>query len=517
MRLDEHGRRLRGKDGEYVTPQSMRMVHDASGSVMQVDLGASMSQMSDIEEQLGKKEGCRLFGDVLVRRVAGKVHLAVHQQSFVDLLPQMLTGHAVPKITNMSHVIHKVAFGPEFPGQVNPLDGFMRITNAGDVPKAYKYFLKIVPTEYLSSMGSMLETNQYSVSEFALPLQGHGRPAAHQQRQQQPSNGSGGVGSQPHKVAQPTGTEPAGGAAAGPTGGQTTATAKDVAIDLSYDLSPIVNTISQTPAGLLHYLVRMCAVVGGVLSVTRMADKLVHGLMVSSGAVVMDSGSKSRHGSLGGSYPSSARSSMPGDAAAYVAGGRPYSSHPIRTSSTGTIPYSSSGGGAPSSGCGSHPLSRFNSGMGTTASGSSTGGMVSVHSSVGGSSSSGPLYSMGSTGNLGGAAPNSNSSGSTSLTGDALPRGSMNGVQPVSTGVNVSIGGARPSSGGYVSQLLGPGSGAYGSAVGQGLAQRHSSAGGAPASPLASQGPLVQQGVGSRLSTATGGSGAYFGQYGARQ
>lgn len=59
VRLDEHGRRLRGKDGEYVTPQSMRMVHDASGSVMQVDLGASMSQMSDIEEQLGKTEGCR--------------------------------------------------------------------------------------------------------------------------------------------------------------------------------------------------------------------------------------------------------------------------------------------------------------------------------------------------------------------------------------------------------------------------------------------------------------------------
>lgn len=59
MRLDEHGRRVRGKDGEYVTPLSMRMVQDAAGSVMQVDLGASMTQMTDIEEQLNKKEGCR--------------------------------------------------------------------------------------------------------------------------------------------------------------------------------------------------------------------------------------------------------------------------------------------------------------------------------------------------------------------------------------------------------------------------------------------------------------------------
>lgn len=59
MRLDEQGKRVKGKEGEYVTPQSMKVVQDGSGSVMQVDLGASMSQMSDIEEQLNKKEGCR--------------------------------------------------------------------------------------------------------------------------------------------------------------------------------------------------------------------------------------------------------------------------------------------------------------------------------------------------------------------------------------------------------------------------------------------------------------------------
>jgi hypothetical protein len=43
----------------------------------------------------------------------------------------------------MSHIINKVAFGPEFPGQANPLDGFNRITKEGDILRAYKYFLKV--------------------------------------------------------------------------------------------------------------------------------------------------------------------------------------------------------------------------------------------------------------------------------------------------------------------------------------------------------------------------------------
>lgn len=66
----------------------------------------------------------------------------VHLAMFVPVL-QMLTGHVLPKLTNMSHVINKVAFGPEFPGQVNPLDGFNRITKDGDILRAYKYFLKV--------------------------------------------------------------------------------------------------------------------------------------------------------------------------------------------------------------------------------------------------------------------------------------------------------------------------------------------------------------------------------------
>eukprot|EP00775_Hariotina_reticulata_P002168 gene2168-2487_t len=96
IRLDGHGKRVGGRDGEYVTPQSQKIVRDRSGTVMQIDLGAAMTQMSDMDTELQKHEGCRIHGDFQVRRVAGKVHFAVHQQSFVDVLPQVSTLAAVP-------------------------------------------------------------------------------------------------------------------------------------------------------------------------------------------------------------------------------------------------------------------------------------------------------------------------------------------------------------------------------------------------------------------------------------
>jgi hypothetical protein len=55
----------------------------------------------------------------------------------------MLTGHVLPRLTNMSHVVNKLAFGPEFPGQVNPLDGTIRMAKEGGKLFAYRYFVKV--------------------------------------------------------------------------------------------------------------------------------------------------------------------------------------------------------------------------------------------------------------------------------------------------------------------------------------------------------------------------------------
>eukprot|EP00955_Chlamydomonas_euryale_P084984 364035-Chlamydomonas_euryale.AAC.7 len=86
--------------------------------------------------------------------------------------------------------------------------------------------LQVVPTEYFSRYGHVTETHQYSVSEYhkAIPSDGSALPA----------------------------------------------------IDIHYDVSPIVAVVNDSPPSLLHFLTRLCAVVGGVFAVTRMADRWVH-------------------------------------------------------------------------------------------------------------------------------------------------------------------------------------------------------------------------------------------------
>jgi hypothetical protein len=143
-RLNPSGAAIsRGAASEYQTPQSQRMVEQGGSTIVNVDLGKVMQQTGEMEAELAAHEGCRLHGDVTVRRVAGRLHFAVHQHSFVDMLPQMLTGHVLPKLRNMSHTVHRVSFGPSFPGQVNPLDGTQRLESATSGGNAYKYYIKV--------------------------------------------------------------------------------------------------------------------------------------------------------------------------------------------------------------------------------------------------------------------------------------------------------------------------------------------------------------------------------------
>lgn len=59
IRLDGKGRRITGKNSEYHTPQSQKLVQDKQGTVMQIDLGAALSQTSDMEREIQDHEGCR--------------------------------------------------------------------------------------------------------------------------------------------------------------------------------------------------------------------------------------------------------------------------------------------------------------------------------------------------------------------------------------------------------------------------------------------------------------------------
>ncbi|KAG6518726.1 hypothetical protein ZIOFF_022207 [Zingiber officinale] len=134
--------------------------------------------------------------------------------SLFYILPTQIFGGA--KKVNVSHVIHDLSFGPKYPGIHNPLDGTARILD--DTSGTFKYYIKIVPTEYRYLSKEVLPTNQFSVTEYFVPMRDFDR-------------------SWP-------------------------------AVFFLYDLSPITVTIREERRSFLHFLTRLCAVLGGTFALT---------------------------------------------------------------------------------------------------------------------------------------------------------------------------------------------------------------------------------------------------------
>eukprot|EP01027_Heterolobosea_sp_BB2_P002026 GEZU01003044.1.p1 GENE.GEZU01003044.1~~GEZU01003044.1.p1 ORF type:complete len:389 (+),score=137.51 GEZU01003044.1:121-1287(+) len=172
-----------------------------------------------------KKEGCNLYGFILVNKVAGNFHfapgLSFNQASrhVHDYMPFEIEQF------NVSHVIHRLGFGEDYPGLKNPLDGASKIIEEGS--GLYQYFIKVVPTIYEFADGRKLETNQYSVTESFRPKKGSSQQLV-------PS------------------------------------------VFFMYDLSPIMVHIREKRKSFIHFLTSLCAIVGGVLTVAGLVDTILY-------------------------------------------------------------------------------------------------------------------------------------------------------------------------------------------------------------------------------------------------
>ena len=100
--------------------------------------------VEEIHAALKAKEGCRVHGNLKVQRVAGNFHVSVHGQDWETL--RLVYDKA--EHINVSHVIKRLSFGDDYPGKVDPLNGFVRIIDAKEKSGTYKYFMQIVPTRY---------------------------------------------------------------------------------------------------------------------------------------------------------------------------------------------------------------------------------------------------------------------------------------------------------------------------------------------------------------------------------
>ncbi|KAL7176019.1 hypothetical protein ACSBR2_029571 [Camellia fascicularis] len=170
-------------------------------------------------------EGCNIYGFLEVNKVAGNFHFApgksFHQSGVHvhDLLVFQKDSF------NVSHKINKLAFGEYFPGVVNPLD---RVQWTQETPSGmYQYFLKVVPTVYTDVRGHTIQSNQFSVTE-------HFRSAEVGLLQSLPG------------------------------------------VFFFYDLSPIKVTFAEEHISFLHFLTNVCAIVGGVFTVSGILDSFIY-------------------------------------------------------------------------------------------------------------------------------------------------------------------------------------------------------------------------------------------------
>jgi len=177
-----------------------------------------------------KDESCKVFGYLLVNKVAGNFHFAPgksFQQNHMhvhDLAIYRFSGF------NLTHTINKLSFGTEFPGIINPLDGVTKTWDSNTASAMYQYFVKVVPTIYESIGGSLINTNQFSVTEYTRSIEkdtGQGLPG----------------------------------------------------IFIMYDLSPIMVKFTETQKSFAHFMTGVCAIIGGVFTVAGIIDSFIyHGL-----------------------------------------------------------------------------------------------------------------------------------------------------------------------------------------------------------------------------------------------
>lgn len=185
--------------------------------VTEVDHRASSS--------LKRHEGCMVFGNVLVSKVSGNFHFAPGhgfqaQHTHVHDLSAFMAG-----MFNVSHSIDKLAFGDEYPGVVNPLDKTSKTIHVGG--GIFQYYIKVVPTRYEFLNGTVIDTNQYSVTEHSTNVmnkEGLGLPG----------------------------------------------------VFVFYEVSPIAVNFQEQSRSFGHFITQLCAIIGGVFTVAGIVDKIIY-------------------------------------------------------------------------------------------------------------------------------------------------------------------------------------------------------------------------------------------------
>jgi len=241
------------------TCQDIRDAYSRKGWVIrdlsQFDQCHDEEYIKSLKAQAG--EGCRVWGSLTINKVAGNFHIAPgrsYQQGMMhlhDLSSFSQAGLAMD--FDFSHTIQKLAFGKDIGLRglklTNPLDGVL-VADDGGYRKnneknkmflgggregggeradggLFQYFLKVVPTEFVDLRGNVEKTNQFAVSEN-------------------------------YREANPGGGQQLPG------------------VFFLYDLSPVKVKYKEEKTSFLTFLTGVCAIVGGVYSLSGLLDASIY-------------------------------------------------------------------------------------------------------------------------------------------------------------------------------------------------------------------------------------------------
>jgi len=175
-----------------------------------------------------KPDACRVHGSLTLNKVAGNFHVTAGKVLPIMGAHAHMSGFMETRDYNFSHRIEKLSFGDSHAGVIQPLEGDEKLTEINMIN--FQYFVEIVPTEVQTITGRKL-TYQYSVKE-------HVRPIDHTQG----SHGNPGV-------------------------------------YFKYDISALKVEVTKDREGVIQFLVRLCASVGGLVAVSGIVSNIVKNII----------------------------------------------------------------------------------------------------------------------------------------------------------------------------------------------------------------------------------------------
>jgi hypothetical protein len=197
--------------------------------------GLPLPRKEDIDQCVNEvalaNPGCQIYGVLDVNKVAGNFHFAPgrsfsqEQETRVHHIHEY-NPYLISRF-NASHTIHELSFGLRLQDVVYPLDGHIEVVPEGSA--LYKYFIKVVPTtveQGSSIFGSTIHSYQFSYTRHVQTFD-------------------------PKSVMMLPG------------------------IFFVYDLSPIKINYVYTHQPFTHFVVNLCAVIGGVFVVSGYMDRLM--------------------------------------------------------------------------------------------------------------------------------------------------------------------------------------------------------------------------------------------------